>query len=52
VLTGERLDGGVDTADRAGVDVDADDVMTRARELDGERQADLAEPDDGDSHAC
>ena len=33
-----------------GVDVDADDVVARLGERDGERQPDVAEPDDADLH--
>ena len=50
-LAGEGLDAGVDGLDRAGVDVDADDLMALLGVLDGQGQADLAQSDDGDAHA-
>ena len=34
-----------------GVDVDPDDVDARLGERDGQRQPDVAEPDDPDAHA-
>jgi hypothetical protein len=49
-LAGERLLAGVDGRDRLGVDVDAGHLMAHVRELCGQGQPDLAEPDDGDPH--
>ena len=51
-LAREGLVAGVDGRDGLGVDVDADDLVALVGELRGERQADLAEADDGDLHAA
>ena len=42
----------VDRVDLPGVEIDADGLEAGARELDGERQADVAEPDDAGAGAA
>ena len=49
-LAGEGLGSGVDGLDDGGVDVDSDDLVTLVCVLDGQRQSDLAQGDDGDAH--
>ena len=47
-LTGEGLGSGVDGLDDGGVDIDSDDLVALVCVLDGQRQSDLAQGDDGD----
>ena len=49
-LTWERLDATVDLIDDIRVYIDAHDLMTLVRELDGKRQADLPQRDNRDLH--
>ena len=51
LLAGERRLAAVDRLDQRRVDVGTDHVVPALGELDGQRQADLAEGDDGDVHA-
>jgi hypothetical protein len=46
-LAWERLGAAVDQVDDIGIDIEADDVMTLACELDGQRQTNLAKRDNG-----
>src|SRR5690606_28937588 len=50
VLAREGLGAGVDRLDDGGADVRAEDPLALRGELDGQRQADLAQADDGDVH--